>query len=81
VFAVVQHQQHAPGPQGIGERGEQRLIGRFAQAQRRGDRGGHEGPIHQRGQLHQPDTVGVARTDGVGGLQGQARLATAADAG
>jgi hypothetical protein len=81
VLAVVQEEQQAPGPQRVGERGQQGPTPLLAHPDGGGHGLGHQPRVAQRGQLHQPGAVGVRGQRLGGRLQGQPGLAGAPHAG
>ena len=54
MLAVVEYQEHLPGPEALYERLEGRTVGSLARAQNRGHRSRHEVRVGDGGELYPP---------------------------
>ena len=80
MLAIVEHEQGRSCSEGGAERGEWCVPCRLADAEGGGHRDGEECGIGEGGEFDHPDAPGEDGGEGGGEVQGEARLAAAADA-
>ena len=82
VLAVVHQKEQLSVPQDLGQRVVvERLRGAVGYLEGLGHLLGHERPLGERGELHQPHPVWVGRSECPADLQGEPRFGRAARAG